>query len=183
LVIGLGLALPLLEQSVSYGGGSDGALHKITWPTKNPVWSLYWVAPPDSTSPHGYGSGLEVRHVYYKGKCVLCQAHVPVVNAHIYQGNMSYRHWTNEYAPFQFNPADPSKNPVTALDHPGGADEGTFRGVAVQSKSDRLILTTEMRAGWYRFVQTWTFYPDGVIEPRWACTASNENPYMSNRPQ
>ena len=79
LALSLGFAL-LPPGKIEGGGGGGGAAHHISWPTKNPVWSFYWVAPADSTSPHGDGSGLELRHVFYKGKRVFWQAHVPVVN-------------------------------------------------------------------------------------------------------
>lgn len=41
-----------------------------------------------------------------------------------------------------------------------------FRGVAAEKLSDRMILTTQLAAGWYRYYISWTFYTDGRIEPR-----------------
>src|SRR5262249_22692761 len=67
--------------------GGPAAQHHVQWPSaKNPIWSFYWVAPPDSTNPHGSYSGLELRHVFYKGKRVFWQANTPVVNVHYDRG-------------------------------------------------------------------------------------------------
>lgn len=51
-----------------------------------------------------------------------------------------------------------------------------------ENRADRLILTTQVQAGWYRYIQTWTFYPNGVIEPRFMFTADNTNPDMVKKP-
>src|SRR5436190_21256259 len=54
--------------------------HHISWPAKNPVWTFDWLGP-DASSGVGHGrSGIELRQVKYKGKLVLYQAHVPVLN-------------------------------------------------------------------------------------------------------
>jgi hypothetical protein len=148
---------------------------------------LYWVAPPDSTSPHGAGSGLELRHVFYKGKRVFWQAHVPVINV-LYDMGTTYRDWLTEYAGFDVNNilgphyAEPTKPPVTTCANPGAPDPGKFEGVALEKHPDRLVLTTELQAGWYRYIQKWTFFHDGVIEPRFSFTVSNQNPGMHNKP-
>jgi hypothetical protein len=159
--------------------GFCSAPNKIEWPTVNPVWSLCWVSPPDSSGIDG--SGLELRHVFYKGKRVFWRAHVPVLNVQYDPGgcggpSLSYRDWQTELAPFAATNviapgyAEPATPPATVCDHPG-TDAGTFAGVAVEKRSDRLILTTQMSAGWYRYVQTWTFHLDGTIEPRLGFTA------------
>jgi len=153
--------------------------NKINWPDANPVWSLCWVSPANSSGISG--SGLELRHVFYKGKRVFWQAHIPVVNVKYDPGgcggaNLSYRDWTNSLMPFDANNvispgyAEPTSPPTTVCDHPG-TDSGSFSGVAVEKRTDRLILTTQMSAGWYRYIQKWTFYLDGTIEPRIAFTA------------
>jgi len=79
----------------------------------------------------------------------------------------------NEYAPFQVNPLK------TMCDHPGSADQGTFKGVTVESTADHYKLTTQLRAGWYRYIQSWTFFKNGDIQPRFSFTVSNENPGMA----
>lgn len=154
--------------------------YKIEWPASNPVWSFCWV-PPDNSSGVD-GSGLELRNVFYKGKCVLRQAHVPVLNVQYDPGgcgggaSLSYRDWQNAPMPFEadnvLSPgyAEPTVPPKTVCDHPG-SDAGQFYGVAVQKLSDKLILTTQLQAGHYRYIQTWTFYLDGTIETRFGFTA------------
>ncbi|HKR02698.1 MAG TPA: hypothetical protein VJT09_18610 [Pyrinomonadaceae bacterium] len=153
--------------------------YKINWPAANPVWSLCWL-PPDNSSGVD-GSGLELRHVFYKGKRVFWQAHVPVLNVKYDPGgcggsDLSYRDWQNSPTPFDANNvlsigyAEPTVPPTTVCDHPG-TDSGMFSGVAVEKGGGQLILTTQMQAGWYRYIQKWTFYPDGTIEPRFGFTA------------
>jgi hypothetical protein len=153
--------------------------HKINWPATNPVWSLCWL-PPDASSGIS-GSGLELRHVFYKGKRVFWQAHVPVLNVKYDPGgcggsNLSYRDWANQLVRFEADNvlqpgyAEPTVPPKTVCDHPG-SDAGAFSGVAVEKRPDKLILTTQMAAGWYRYIQTWTFLPDGTIEPRFGFSA------------
>lgn len=147
--------------------------NKIDWPASNPVWSLCWYAPDQTDLVDG--AGLELRHVFYKGKRVFWHATLPVLNV-LYEGgpclgSLSFRDWQRDLVGFDANNvvapnyAEPTVPPVTACDHPG-SDSGSFTGVAAEKLSDRLILTTQMRAGWYRYIQKWTFHLDGRIEPR-----------------
>src|SRR5216683_2810083 len=83
--------------------GYCSAPNKINWPAANPVWSLCWVAP--SSSDGVDGSGLELRHVFYKGKRVFYQASAPVVNVKYQPGGcggstLSYRDWLTYQVPF-----------------------------------------------------------------------------------
>lgn len=152
--------------------------YKINWPAANPVWSLCWTPPPASSGVDG--SGLELTHVFYKGRRVFWQAHVPVLNVIYDQPSdgcgPTYRDWQRDLQPFDANNvissdyAEPTVTPKTVCDHPG-SDAGTFAGVAAEKKADRLILTTQMSAGWYRYIMKWTFYLDGTIEPRFGFTA------------
>jgi hypothetical protein len=139
------------------------ANHTISWPTSNPVWQLCWVAAPNSSGIDG--SGLEIHSVYYNGKLVLGRGHVPIVNVKYDPGgcgddyNLSYRDWNKEEAVFQANNvirpgyAEPTVPPRTVCDNPG-ADIGSFKGVAVQKLADRLILTTQVKAEWYRYISS-----------------------------
>lgn len=151
----------------------------IEWPAADPVWKMCWVAPPNSSGVDG--SGLELRSVYYKGKLVMNRAHVPVINVKYDPGGcggtfLSYRDWMVEYQAYEVDNvllqgyAEPMAPPNTVCDHPG-FDSGGFEGVAVMKGADRLTLTTQLRTTWYRYIQTWTFYPDGTLEPRIAFTA------------
>lgn len=44
-------------------------------------------------------------------------------------------------------------------------DIGNYEGVAAYQDSDSLELTTQTRAGWYRYTMRWKFHLDGTIEP------------------
>jgi hypothetical protein len=158
------------------------APHHIVWPAKKPVWSLCWVSPDASSGVDG--SGLELRHVYYKGHQVLYRAHVPCLNVKYDPGGcggstLSYRDWARSLVPFEANNvkvpglyAEPTVPPKTVCDHPG-VDKGTFSGVAAEKRADRLILTTQMSAGWYRYIHSWTFFPNGTIQAHFAFTGVN----------
>jgi hypothetical protein len=177
----------IIQLSTGFAAAQDapescGPPYQISWPAANPVWSFCWT-PPDNSSGVD-GSGIELRNVSYKGKAVLRQAHIPVLNVHYDPGgcgggpSLSYRDWQNSPMPFEANNAlaigyaEPSEPPKTVCDHPG-TDAGQFSGVAVEKGIDKLILTTQLQAGHYRYIQTWTFYLDGTIEPRLAFTAIN----------
>jgi hypothetical protein len=186
-----GVALWMSAGSVASGQAVPGycvAPYKINWPASNPVWSLCWV-PPDNSSGVD-GSGLELRHVFYKGKRVFWQANVPVLNVKYDPGgcggpDLSYRDWQNSLMPFDANNvlsigyAEPTVPPTTVCDHPG-TDSGSFSGVAVEKGASQLILTTQMQAGWYRYIQKWIFHLDGTIEPRFGFTAIND--YCTTKP-
>jgi hypothetical protein len=125
------------------------------------------------------GSGLEIRDVYYKGKLVLRQGSLPVLNVLYdapYQGcgsedGRSYRDWQRELAVFDADGvrsdgyAESTTTPKTACDNPGASeDPGHFSGVAVENRDDSLTLMTVMQAGWYRYIQSWVFFPDGKFK-------------------
>jgi hypothetical protein len=98
---------------------------------------------------------------------------------------LSYRDWQNSLMPFDANNvlsagyAEPTVSPKTVCDHPG-TDSGAFTGVAVEKGATKLVLTTQMQAGWYRYIQKWTFYLDGTIEPRFGFTAITD--YCTSKP-
>jgi hypothetical protein len=153
--------------------------HAIAWPESSPVWQICWVSPPNSSGIDG--SGLEIASVHYNGKLVLYGGHVPVLNVKYDPGGCggiggSYRDWAYELAPFEADNvirpgyAEPTVPPQTVCDHPG-TDGGSFEGVAAEKLADRLILTTQLRAGWYRYVHTWTFFLDGTLQPGFRFTA------------
>jgi hypothetical protein len=153
--------------------------HAIAWPDSNPVWQICWVSPPNSSGIDG--SGLEIMSVHYNGRLVLYGGHVPVLNVRYDPGGCggiggSYRDWAHELARFDADNvvrpgyAEPTVPPQTVCDHPG-TDGGTFEGVAAEKLADRLILTTQLSAGWYRYVHTWTFFLDGTLQPGFRFTA------------
>src|SRR5262245_55912889 len=129
--------------------------HKIEWPAANPVWTLCWT-PPDASSGID-GSGLELAHVFYKGRRVFWHLNMPVLNVLYDQQTAgfcgpTYRDWLNQLQAFDANNvvqpgyAEPTTPPKTVCDAPG-ADIGSFAGVAVEKLTDRLVLTSQTRAG------------------------------------
>ena len=150
-------AAPLLAQFCS------GANH-VVWPAQNPVWDFCWVPPDQSSGPDG--SGIELRHVFYRGKRVFWRANMPVLNV-LYDPNgcgPTYRDWMNDLAGFD------NVGNVTTCETPG-SDPGSFFGVDVDLLADRVVLTTQTQAGWYRYVQKITFHADGRIVPLLGFTA------------
>jgi hypothetical protein len=153
--------------------------HLIDWPAANPVWRVCWVSPENSSGIDG--SGLELTWVAYQGRLVLGRAHAPILNVKYDPGgcggrDLSYRDWANELERFEADGvvfpgyAEPTAPPVTVCENPG-TDVGSFYGVAAEKLADRLILSTQLRAGWYRYIQAWTFHLDGRLEPSFRFTA------------
>ncbi|RJG11678.1 hypothetical protein D3872_18450 [Massilia cavernae] len=157
--------------------GTPGQLW-ISWPTVNPVWELLAIRPAASSGREG--SGLEIRFANYRGKRVLYRGHVPVLNVK-YAGDECgpYRDWQYEEHCFQVDGTDvapgfrwTNRTPVTSC---SGSDAGNFTGVAVQTTECELIVTTEMAAGWYRYIQEWRFHRDGTIRPRFRFAAARNS--------
>jgi hypothetical protein len=155
---------------------SDGTLGQlwISWPAVNPVWTFLAVRPSASSGVNG--SGLEIRFAGYKGKRVLYRGHVPVLNVK-YDNNVCgpYRDWQDEEHCFQVDGTNLAPGfrwsigaPKTACN---GSDAGNFSGIALNETSCELVLTTEMAAGWYRYIQEWRFHKDGTIRPRFKFAA------------
>jgi hypothetical protein len=145
--------------------------HLMAWPTDNPVWQFCWLRPQDSSGANG--SGVEIRNVYYNGHLVMKRGHVPILNVLYDPGGCGcYRDWLYQEVRFQADNvifpgyAEPTVPPLTVCDTGGsGGDVGTFTGVAAEKLPDRLILTSQTEAGWYRYTMKWRFYLDGRIEP------------------
>lgn len=150
--------------------------HLMSWPDVNPVWQFCWLRPQDSSGTRG--SALEIRNVYFNGHLVMKRGHVPMLNVDYDPGGCGcYRDWQYQEVVFHANNpispgyAEPTVPPLTVCDTGGSAgdcgppDTDCFTGVAAEKLSDRLILTTQMEAGWYRYSTKWRFYLDGRIEP------------------
>lgn len=135
-------------------------------------WRFTVIRPSDSSGTNA--SGVELLNVYYLGKKVLSQAHVPILNVN-YDNNACgpYRDWTWEEGMFSATGRDLTSgirycgsNPAqTILD--SGSDSGNFNGVAIYvDGGTELVLVSEMEAGWYRYVSEWRFRTDGTLLPR-----------------
>jgi hypothetical protein len=197
LVLALGLAgaaamaaaepaSPLAGCSACPGSTCYGP-QTISWPASNPVWQISWLRPCESSGSNG--SGLEIRDVSYNGHMVLKRAHVPMLNVQYVQtscGCDCYRDWEYQQDYFSANNivtphllAEPTVPAETVCDVGGGQDvcqqgqANCFDGVAIESYSDRLVMTTQFEAGWYRYAMRWRFYLDGRIEPVFGFSAVN----------
>ncbi|MBC7691992.1 MAG: hypothetical protein H7222_09490 [Methylotenera sp.] len=134
------------------------------------LWKFTAVRP--SASSGYWGSAVDLVNVTYKGKLMLSEMHVPILNVN-YDGNVCgpYRDW--QYSESAFN-ADGSNlasgirrtvtRPETILE--SGTDFGNFRGIAVYTDGPETILVTELEAGWYRYISSYSFHEDGTIRPR-----------------
>lgn len=145
-----------------------------------PTWDLVAVRPSASSGTNG--SGTELGRVDYRGRRVLHQAHVPILNVRYPGGGCdpSYRDWQDDEAYFQADGTDvipgirlcPSPA-ATILDT--GSDEGDFGGVAIFIDGLEVVLVSEMRAGWYRYISEWRLHVDGTIRPRFGFAATSND--------
>jgi hypothetical protein len=170
--------VPSARQGVTRRGVPGSAVITIDDGDTN-LWKFQVIRP--SASSGRWGSGIELKNVYYKGKRLLSQAHVPVLNV-MYNRNVCgpYRDWQYSESPFDAHGTliesgilRASAPPETILE--SKHDSGNFRGVAVYTSGDETILMSEVQAGWYRYESEWRFHKDGTIEPRWGFSAVQDS--------
>lgn len=192
LLLGL-LAAPYVQaQSCNPNGFEPIA---IAWPEGDdvdPIWELSFLPPSSSTGI--VGSGLEVRDVKFNGRDVLKRGHVPILNVKYESESCDcYRDWNYQDQVFDAdNPVsscyadstpgtvqtmcDAAPTNCTDTNNDGEPDRcedvGSFEGVAVERFEDRLVLSTQYSAGWYRYTARWTFFQDGTIHPRFGFTST-----------
>ncbi|MGI9032500.1 MAG: hypothetical protein ACR2HY_02230 [Acidimicrobiales bacterium] len=145
------------------------------------LWDLVVVRPRDSSGTNG--SGVELRTVDYRGQRVLFRAHLPIVNVAYNDVRAAggcgptTRAWLREESCFGAEGIEavtgfrlcPSA-PETILD--SGVDGGHCRGVALWLDGEELVITSQMQAGWYRYVSEWRLAADGTIRPRFGVAAA-----------
>jgi hypothetical protein len=162
------------QESASEPGAKSARVR--VWRGDERLWDLVVVRPSASSGLNG--SGVELRYVDYQQVRVLYRAHVPILNVAYDEPSghcgPSYRDWFNSEASFLANPAgeaDPvpgfricSAPARTILDT--GEGGGSFRGVALWLDGDDLVIVSQLRAGWYRYVSSWRLCADGTIRPR-----------------
>lgn len=194
------LAWPSAAPAQSCGGTCPSQTPQtILWPAAPApaVWQMDVLTPCASSGARG--SGIELRNVSYNGHLVFKRAHTPVLNVKYVQpcSCNCYRDWIYEERKFQVYKANPTPggppvlatstgpgNLVDAVESPltvcenGGANGDVppttgFCGIAIERLGDRMILTTQLSAGWYRYLIEWTFHADGRIEPRFGYGAVN----------
>jgi Cu2+-containing amine oxidase len=130
-----------------------------------------------SASSGTNASGVEIRHVRYRGKLVLFQAHAPILNVR-YDGNACgpFRDWLFEESWVQADGTNVAPG-IRRCQAPAqtilesGTDSGNFRGVAIYRQGQEVVLVSELQAGWYRYVSQWRFHDDGTIRPRFGFSA------------
>ena len=139
------------------------------------LWRFLAVRPAASSGTNG--SGIELRHVDYKGKRVLYRAHVPILNVK-YDADACgpYRDWQYQEGMIQALGVDVAPGfrlcptPAhTIMDT--GSDSGNFLGVGIYVQGNEVVFVSELEAGWYRYVSQWRLHTDGTISPRFGFAA------------
>jgi hypothetical protein len=139
------------------------------------LWRFLAVRPAASSGRDG--SGVELRYVDYRGRRVLHQAHVPILN--VRYGNNAcgpYRDWQwqegkilaagQNVAPGFRLCSAPAQTIMQSH-----TDTGDFLGVGIYVAGDEVVLVSELEAGWYRYVSEWRLHADGTIRPRFGFAA------------
>jgi hypothetical protein len=147
----------------------------------NPVWEFCFLTPQNSSGIDG--SGIDIYDVRYNGHQVMKRGNIPVLNVKYASGGCGcFRDWLFSEVKFEARNAagqiitggpgaytDAAFVQTVCESGGSGGDvppgSSGFLGVAGEKLADRLILTTQTSAGWYRYVVRWTFYLDGRIHP------------------
>lgn len=167
----------------------------VKWPTTGTaVWEMCLLTPVNSSGTNG--SGIEIRNVSYNGHLVFKRAHAPILNVKYVPGSNCdcFRDWSDSETRFEVfiapgqqasssagGYAEAIQPPRTVCDlGVTTQDIGSFRGVAAEMLADRMILTTQLTAGWYRYQMKWIFHQDGRIDPRFGFGAVNTSSCVQN---
>ncbi len=156
----------------------------VAWPdSTNPVWEMCYLSPNDSS--YAEGSGLEIRYVHFNGYLAIERSHTPLVFAN-YTTNTCYRDWKDENSSFisASGVDNPAQSAITTCDAsidpnepvfncPFGLDGDCITGVQVEKYDDRLVLTTNFAAAWYKYTGRYIFHADGRIQPRFGYANNN----------
>ncbi|NUP22212.1 MAG: hypothetical protein HOZ81_40360 [Streptomyces sp.] len=163
------------------GTGTTGQVNLTVTQGGQTLWQLQVVRPAASSGTNG--SGVELRHVRYRGRTVLYRAHVPILNVEYVQATAggcgpTYRDWQNSEACFQATGQNVAPGfricpspALTILDT--GTDTGNFRGVAIYVLGQEVVLVSELMAGWYRYISQWRLHANGTIRPRFGFAGVN----------
>src|SRR5712691_9054422 len=171
--------VPVAANQASTGQGVAGQAWVSVYQGATLLWRFLVVRP--SVSSGASGSGVELRYVDYRGKRVLYQAHVSILNVRYDKDACGpYRDW--QYQEGMIQAAGKTVAPgfllcptpaKTILDT--GSDKGTFLGTAIYVDGEDVVLVCELEAGWYRYVSQWRLYADGTIRPRFAFDATSSS--------
>jgi hypothetical protein len=190
LLANVALALLAPDAGAAPADAPDCSLYSnavlMTWPAQAPVWQFCWRRPVNS-GPQPNGSAIELFDVFYNGHRVFDRLNAPIINVEYGPGGCGcFRDWTDQEVRFEAvgspcgngycevtEPAEtvcdcaPTDTCDTNPNNQCNVDVGSFNGVAADKEADRLIMTTQMTAGWYRYTERWTFYLDGTLQPEW----------------
>ncbi len=155
----------------------------MSWPDVDPVWQFCWVRPQNSSGPTDPASSLERLLQRPPGPEARARSHrqravsqwrmwrlLPGLDVHGTGVPLEQRH-----LPGLLRADGPSADGLRAAGDRGrlsvpraaGHLRGAvcFTGVAAEKLADRLVMTAQTSAGWYRYTMRWTFHLDGRIEP------------------
>jgi hypothetical protein len=171
--------VPLAADQATTDQGVAGQAWVSVYQGTTLLWRFLVVRP--SSSSGASGSGVELRYVDYRGKRVLYQAHVPILNVR-YDGDKCgpYRDWQYQEGMLQATGKNVApgfllcpKPAKTIIDT--GSDKGTFLGTAIYVDGQEVVLVCELEAGWYRYVSEWRLHANGTIRPRFAFNATSSS--------
>ena len=177
----------LMSINVNAGSPTCSGLNetKVSWPTNDPIWEFCYIDPQNSSAVRG--SSLEIRDAYLNGYLVFERSHVPMLFA-TYTSGTCYRDWKDTNS--SFLQADAVENPtrpaITTCDIStsetqavgncpftdvnGSGQVGNLSdcvtGVQVEKYADKVVITTNHSAAWYKYSSRYTFFADGRIQPR-----------------
>jgi hypothetical protein len=167
--------VPLDANQQTTDQGVAGAAWVTVSQGRTRLWRFLVVRPSASSGTDG--SGVELRYVDYRGRRVLYQAHVPILNVRYDQDRCGpYRDWQYEEGMLQATGTDVAPGfrycttPATTIVD-SETDTGNFLGTAIYIQGQEVVLVCEMQAGWYRYVSEWRLHADGTIRPRFAFDA------------
>ncbi|MGH9942962.1 MAG: hypothetical protein ACRD9R_11470, partial [Pyrinomonadaceae bacterium] len=108
----------------------------------------------------------------------LKRGHVPILNVkYVNDACGPFRDWQYQENMFQADGADvapgvraATRTATTIIET--GNDTGNFRGVAYYTEGTKVVLVSELTAGWYRYISEWGFDADGTIYPRFGYGAT-----------
>ena len=166
---------PSAGQSTT-GQGAAGQAKITVLKGSTKLWSLVAVRP--SASSGAWGSGVELRSVYYRGRPVMHQAHVPILNVRYHNDACGpFRDLVWEEGMFRAQGRDPARGfrlcsepAKTILDT--GSDFGTFRGWPCTSPARRWCWSARWRPAGTAMSASGDCMPTGPCVPASALTPS-----------
>jgi hypothetical protein len=143
------------------------------------LWEFVAIRPAASSG--FWGSGVELRNVAYRGRSVLAQAHVPILNVQYKRDACGpFRDWQWQEGMIQaagqtvapgFRLCTGKAKTIMQT----GSDTGNFLGVGIYLDGEEVVLVSELEAGWYRYISEWRLHANGSIRPRFGFAATRDS--------